>query len=890
MEYVTLLTENDGLDTVVGSQIQSREADPSRHLELDILRLVSCANQFGVPVSVQTIRAAIGAEINAFTIANRRLIDEHLIVEDSGSMLRPLHELRSAALAKASHPFGQQETLLRLVELVSSADLSRFIRRVLETEADTSKTVQAAIGRVGRDHTIQTLIGVISAVRSDLLRRRADDWKGILDDNGIDAGNAVTAFMMSRTAPSPGAEDLFPPQMVSAISQLSDVPTEPDLKFLWSLIDMNLVEELLASAALNAETLLLLQAITVLRGVDAKALEATADAVGARLPAWPLREAANFVEALHRADPKLAERAVAIAGGETFLLRRIVVETPWLASLERSDVGVDGRWVFIDEDLQPDQNGAVVEACRLALALAPTAAIARISAVDALGRLTKIGEYPLVDKAIPRGNLPNALEVSDNRAQARALSKKYGSGTLTSKLADESKALGEIVTLLPKITLAHLGNQAVPKSVVREFNALTTQLAQMDAPAEESYQEEVPGALGDYPMESGAVTVIRLLLEHVIPNLVRADVAKRRPILTIGMLDGLIAKVNAMIELDRYRYLPHPPDCDALLECLRQLRSIASASASKDPSIRSSMRAAAARHTGTDQLVRAAAVAADRSSIALRKEASRMQLTLSELGFSVDVVPCLSDLEILSWPSGDLAITVEGKTVISHLSTIEALADAVRGAVEQPDRRVWIGLKTPEGYLRNSIFQVMHQGLLPLGNRQMPALFAGSVAETPISELYENFLRQARRLSSIITIMMIRGSELIPDDEGSVFEESWKQLLIARKKVTGLTSDHLGTDFVSTLTNIMTVISEALSEDLSAAKVAIEEGRSGWQEVTNLQSLHILDAEQAGIEGTDASVVYYTGIVISAVEDRLEDADSRIADMQEGAAVGVEDS
>jgi Cap4 dsDNA endonuclease len=882
LEYVTLLTEGENLDMVVNAQVQAREADQARHLELDILRLASCANQFGVPVSAHAIQSAVDADRNAFTAASRRLIDEHLIVEDSGSLLRPLHELRSAALARASHPFGQHETLQRLVDLIPSTELSRYLRRALKSEVDPSEMIRAATDRVTHDHTLQTLIAVVSAVRSDGLRRRADDWKRILDECGVDAANAVTAFTMSRTSPRPDNDHLFQPEVVSAITQLRGVPTDPDLQNLWQAIDTALVEKLLTTAAAdNDATELLLQAITVLRGIDPVALEATADAIGARLPTWPLRGAADITEALHRVTPELAERAVAAAGGEQFLLHRIVTETPWLVSLERVGDGVDGRWIFIDEELQPDQNEAIVEVCRLALALAPTAMIAKIGAVDALGHLVMLGDYPLVDKAIPRENLPHALEVSENRAQARALSRKYGAGTLSSKLAAEAEALGALIDLLPEITIAHLGNRAVPQATVRRFEAVTTLLSQMDAPAEESYTDEVPGALGDYPLESGAVTVVRLLLQHVIPNLARADVAGRHPFQAAGMLDSLIPKVSALTELDRYRYLPEAPDCGQLLDCLHHLRSIASASAGADASARTSMRAAAARHAGTAMIAAAAAVATGRSSAALEREALRMRLALADSGFAVVVVPSASDQEIMSWPPGDLAITVEGQSLTSHLNAIATLADAARNASEQPDRRVWIGLRVPEGHLRASIFQVTHQGVLPLGNREAPSAFAGSIAATPISGLYTIYLQQARRLSSIAAIIAIRGSTLIPDEEGRILEESWEHLGSVKAQIDELTSAHAGTEYVSALSSILMTVGEAITDDLSAAKDLAEEGRSGWHEVANLQSLRVLDADQAGTEGTDASIVYGATIVISVIEDDFEGADSRIADMQE---------
>lgn len=882
LEYVTLLTEGENLDTVVGAQVRAREADQSRYIELEILRLASCANQYGVGVPAYAIQSALDADPGAFTAASRRLIAEHLVIEDSSNLLRPLHEIRSSALARAAHPFGQRESLRRLVALVPSSQLARFLRRALESGADSAVMTQAATERVTRDNQLETLIAVASAFRADGLRRRADDWKRILDECGVDAGNAVTAFTLSRTQPRPDTDQLFKPEIVAAVELLRSVPTDPDLHSLWRTIDAKLVEELVTTAVADDEAAhLLLQAITVLRGFDATAMEAAADAIGTRLTVWALHYAADITEALRRAAPELAERAVTAAGGEHVLLRRIVTETHWLAALDRAGDGVAGSWIFIDEELQPDQNESVVEVCRLALALAPTAMIAKVVAVDALGRVVKLGDYPLVDKAILRENLPHSLEVSENRAQARALARKYGAGTLTSKLAAEAEALGALIDLLPEITIAHLGDRAVPQANVRRLQGATALLSKMDAPADEGYTDEVPGALGDYPVENTAVTVVRSLLQHVIPNLARAAVAERRPILTVGMLDNLIHKVGTLIELDRYRYLPDPPDCARLLDCLRHLRMIASASAGADTPVRASMRAAAGRHTGSARIAAAAAVATERSSAALQKVAERMRLALAGSGFAVAVVPNWSDHTMLSWPPGDLAIVVEGESVLTHLNAVAALADAARDARDQPDRRIWIGLRSHKGYPRASIFQVTHAGVLPLGNREAPSAFAGSLAATPISGPYETYLQLARRLSSVAAIIAIRGSTLILDEEGRVLEESLARLVSVEAQLDELTSAHAGTEYVSALSNILTIIGTAIMEDLSTAKDLAEIGRSGWGAIASFQSLLLLDTDKAAIAGTDAAVVYGTAAVIADIEDDFEGADDRIAYMNE---------
>ena len=511
----------------------------------------------------------------------------------------------------------------------------------------------------------------------------------------------------------------------------------------------------------------------MLRGIDSAALRGAADAIGARLSVWPLQDAADMTEAFRRAAPALAEQAVAAAGGEHHLLHRIATETPWLASLERTDDGIDGKWIFIDEELQPNQNEPVGD-----LPTRPRSHQQRRLRGSVPSTPSDVWSCSATSrsstKRSPRETSSHSRS-SDNRAQARALSRLYGAGSLTSKLAAEADTIRALIDLLPEITIAHLSDRSVTRATLRRFEAAKALLLEMDAPAEAEYTDEIPGALGEYPVESVAVSVARSLLQHVIPNLARADITKRSPLHTIGMLDDLTPKISAMIELDRYRYLPDSPDCARLLEYVRHLRVIASASAGAGAPIRELMRAAASRHTGAARMAAAAGGAAELSSAALEQEADRMRLTLGRSGFAVSVAPSASDQPMTSWPPGDLAITVEGEEINTYLNRITLVSDAAREARAHPDRRIWIGLRKPEGYLRASIVQIAHRGVLLLGDHESPRAFA-KVAPTPISTPYATFLRHARRLAAIAAITAIRGANVTLEDERRALEESSERL------------------------------------------------------------------------------------------------------------------
>ncbi|WP_146243186.1 hypothetical protein [Curtobacterium sp. MCPF17_031] len=693
LEYVTLLTEGRGLDAVVSSQIQARENDPGRHLELDILRIVSTANQYGVPLRASSVQRLLAAGPSEFSAAARRLINEHLIVQDEGELFRPLHELRSAAIARATNLFGQSETEQLIVQVVDVADIARFLRRCLEQRATIESIVRTSVRRVHTDRNIHTLVAVVSGFRINAFRLRAQEWKQTLDEAGVESGLAVSAFSMSRTQPTNDIDHLWKPEVVTAIARLRAMPTEPDLRAVWTELDGVLVSELLAEAASEESPDSLLTALTALRGIEPAVAEAAALAAGSRLAVWDIEEAANLVEALRLVDPALAASAVEASGGEQSALSRLVIERPWLVSLEREEKAVVGRWVFFDEAVQPDQNKSVVDICRLALALAPSAEIARIQAVDTRGRRAMVGQYPVADKAIPRVNLPHRLEVAENRAQARALSRLYGKGTFTEKVAAEAEGFRLIQLLLEPIASAFLHDNALSAESTLVLLALKEILEATAAPAQEGFAEELPGALGEYPSDGDAVLAIRSFLQTVVPDLVSMPIRERTPQRAASNLKDIVARLRSVVAVDRYRFLASPLVLPELIIELTALQVLASAGSRNDQGLWAKMRASlGGAHSG-----HAVRLAADRASRLagelLASEARSLQFALNRDGLEARVLVVPSDTESLAWPPGELIAVVEDGTVDSYFENVNRYADIARSSREYFLRRVWIAKK-----------------------------------------------------------------------------------------------------------------------------------------------------------------------------------------------------
>ena len=886
LEYANLLTEGDTLDVTIRTQVATREADPSRHLELEIIRLVSCANQYGVGVAPAALKAELGASDGAFVAAHRRLVDEHLVIETGDGLLRALHELRSRVLADASNPFGEGESIQRLIALVPAGELGRLLRRSLERCTDSSRLLAAAATRVANDGSLDTLVAVLSAFRLDGLWRRADEWKKTLDACGVGASDAVTAYSLSRTRPQPGLQQHFKPSIAAAMEELRPLPSQPDMAPVWRAIDGAVIDEILSTHVnQKGSPVLLRQTLSVLRGMNAEEVPRSIAGISTSLLAMSIEDLVDVMEALRHLDVDTAI-TVARSVGDEELMKRVLAETPWLASLEQVDDAVIGKWVFFDERTQPDANGSVVEICRRALAVAPAAIVARVSAVDARGDLAMLtAKHALVEKAIPRENLPTSLEVSENRAAVRALSRKYGSGTLTRALDSEAQLLNSIMSLLPDVVQAHLAGRNLGKQGLVAVVEAMGMMWGLGQPEEMYVADEIPGAMGDYPTESEAASAARTLLEETIPSLIDVDTTKRNPALAAMSLDRVIGSISKVVELDRYRYLPEPPDGQTMLAALEDLRTLAKASAAGDTRLVASMRAAAGRRMGIDRIGAAATVARSREQGALLRVAERARRSLIAAGFDVHVEPSSRDEPMISWPEGDLAISVQAKSLPAYMTELPVIADAARDVRDVADRRTWIALNTPNGYPRMSIFQVASEGVLRLGDRDPPAAFASSIAPEPVSSIYEAYLRAARHCAAIAAVIAVRGSTTITEIENDTLQNAWNRLIELNEVIGAVAAEHPNSEYARGLAEIVKLVGGAITDDIASAGERAQAGQSGWSGINELGSLELLDLSVEKLKAEGPATAIYGMLIISAeVEDDFANADSRIQIMSGASA------
>lgn len=138
LEFVHLLTHGRRLQSVIHEQIRRRISE-KRHNELEVLALVSVADRWSANVS--TADVAQTCELSDYELreALERLNAEHLVVERDGQM-GGLHRLRSIAICEAVHELPPPvigETIQKVIPIVPTAHLHRFIAAMLEEKPDT---------------------------------------------------------------------------------------------------------------------------------------------------------------------------------------------------------------------------------------------------------------------------------------------------------------------------------------------------------------------------------------------------------------------------------------------------------------------------------------------------------------------------------------------------------------------------------------------------------------------------------------------------------------------------------------------------------------------------------------------------------------------------------
>lgn len=443
LEYTHVLTQGRRLSETLHAQVAARMNDFARHDELDVLRVVACANAAGCSAEIAQLPQILGKPPSAVSYALTRLKDEHLVQDTSDGRIVGLHELRSTKLLHLSHEFPPpllSTTAASATWLVPAGELARFLERTLSKHDGCDEAVLEALA----------------------LRLEAAPTPALFSSalTGLDHANAHRVIRLWRESPEALAVpkslqgmpaglaigDVEPPDIgptVPACRRFTTIRSEVvatglTARFLARLAPSDLRRVLEAAVEIRDLT----QCLVALLG---QILSPQHLAELARL-APPIvtadfQEVVSLLEVTARVDRPLAIGWVN-AIGQAAMFQRFSEHVSWAdaPSLTLCEEGQEVRsnvW-FVATSVQLDINKEVMRTCEVLLALTPIADVVSSVALGADGAVIKstVSDYPLEEKHMPRANVPAPAQVARNREWLAILNAQLATESYTAYLAE----------------------------------------------------------------------------------------------------------------------------------------------------------------------------------------------------------------------------------------------------------------------------------------------------------------------------------------------------------------------------------------------------------------------------------------------------------------------
>ncbi len=454
LEYVHLLTQGRRLAAVIEDQVRQRERK-GRYDELAIIRCTAVLCARGGEVEAGKLFELLGIESHAASRALHRLIDEHLVNESRPGVLGGLHLLRSEALREASHDevvFLTADSLWRGLSAVTDETMPRIVQSILaEAQGEAESTALGKLAEtLGASHDIEVWASILTGLGLATLERHVTSFMTILDEYGVQraqwyfaAGYASTDLDL-RELRTKSAQWR---RLRNAVLTFRALPKH-DLRpaCLELLPEGSAVPPCSNSRQANR----LLSCLVPICGGEpvqmTLALDFTSD------DGQDIRQVAALLSTAYLIGPEEAERWVDDLGGEQALFTRFRSQIPWVSTPVIEPCGTHGRtvradWFRVAEQYQPDPHEAVVNICRMLIALSPGSDAAASTAVDPLGQPITVGGFTPWSKNMPRQNIPAKPRVAWNVAFRQILLARSAADRLT----DYTRKMAQLVQRTEKV-------------------------------------------------------------------------------------------------------------------------------------------------------------------------------------------------------------------------------------------------------------------------------------------------------------------------------------------------------------------------------------------------------------------------------------------------------
>jgi len=679
LEFVHYLTTGVRLPETIAKQVRQRRQE-RRDQELQLLRVVSLAASSGAVVDLRRFATEFRLTDEDVQRALVRVVDEHLLRSIGTNEIAGLHRLRSEALLHATHdapPPSLDETAAAALRCTSSNDLPELTADLLARGLLTLPGIYEALNsRLAGDPTPLTLAGCLDGLRLAALRVYSSAVRQVLDGNDVPLALRHTAVGLALIQDR-GLSDAFEPKLAAALPGIRELKPD-DLRSAWL---EQVPSEPLDQSAICTTTESGIALLLALGGLpDATDLGL---AVLFHTPKPSSAEpTAQFVDAARLVSDATASAAVTAVGGIEHLLV-LAREQPWVTHLElrdeRTEEGEPQRvlefhLLCVEEGIEDDAHGAVVDLCRLYLGLLPDLDVVCGKAVDASGELVGFRGFNIADKQIPRSNLPSLPEIRWNRELLNGFA-DAGDGSRTERLAVEATLLERAASITLEAADRWVAGRGLVSTQVVELSEIAEEAGSVwrreRASPDPSNQGEAQPDIGDL------ASALKLLCGSALPRLFTSanmslaaflgDTVRKDLLKTVGVgywrllgtdLDEKVLDLVATVE-----------DLHSLLGL--RLREESGAEIVWD-----------ARLPG-QTLIQAAEVAGEAHKVHLNGNARSAVKAMRALGFVAEVERVeAEEQQSLIWPSDDVVIAVDVRSLYSWLGAAPLIVDAAKSEFE----------------------------------------------------------------------------------------------------------------------------------------------------------------------------------------------------------------
>lgn len=437
LEYVHILTSGRRLSEVIGDQVLQRERE-QRDAELAIIRLTATLASHGGEAIASRIFQKLGLNSGEASRAMRRLLDEHLVVETRPVVIGGLHPLRSTALLHASHDDAvhlRVESLEACLSVATAETLPRVLQSILvDQHEDERETVLHALSEILlQNDDLDVWTSVLTGLGRATLESHITSLTERLEKHEIPRTHWATASLIyfADTDIRKLSKSRLVVELHSAIKDFKKAEKE-DLRTECLQEVLNCRDLPICNSLEQGNRLLSALAPICDVGPEIPTLILSSKAKAES----NIKEIAPFLATAYAIDPDLARNLLDQLGGRPNLLKLFRSQIPWttnpiLKQDGKHGVTVQCDWFFIGEPYQQDPHDAILEICKILLAISPDIDAVASDAVDASGSPIVFNEHKFCSKDIPRVYMPSDTQVGWNSAFCQIMRTKSSSGTLT---------------------------------------------------------------------------------------------------------------------------------------------------------------------------------------------------------------------------------------------------------------------------------------------------------------------------------------------------------------------------------------------------------------------------------------------------------------------------